>query len=230
MEENRITNAQLSFACNQDWNSMTEQAEGKFCSACEKKVYDLTDKNAAYFIKIMQENNNNVCGRFSNDQLISNTESVPVQRSIWKKWSVAAMVFVGLGSLMTKANAQQGKMGKVAIKDSSNSCETTDQMSHTLGIVVMPEYQADREIYDYVAKHAKIPTSAQGKLIVTFNLRKNGSIEHLAASNHLSKAVRDEVLRVIRQVPVSKLISKDKLPQTADSHTLYFTFEKGKML
>lgn len=230
MEENRITNARLSFACNQDWNRMTEQSEGKFCSACEKKVYDLTDKNAAYFVKIMQENNNNVCGRFSNSQLTDNAESVPGRSSIWKKWSVAAMVFVGLGSLMTKANAQQGKMGKVAIKDSSNSCETTDQMSHTLGMVVMPEYHVDQAIYDYVAKYAKIPASVKGKLIVTFSLKKNGSIENLAASNHLSKAVRDEVLRVIRQVPASKLISKDEPKQTAGSHTLYFTFEKGKML
>jgi hypothetical protein len=129
-----------------------------------------------------------------------------------------------------QCHAQQGKMGKVAIKDSSNSCETTDQMSHTLGMVVMPEYHVDRAIYDYVAKYAKIPASAKGKLIVTFNLKKNGSIENLAASNHLSKAIRDEVLRVIRQVPVSKLISKDELKQTPDSHTLYFTFEKGKML
>ena len=52
--EDKINDARLSFICNQDWNSMEPAAEGRFCNSGQKKVYDLTDKNVAYFINIMQ--------------------------------------------------------------------------------------------------------------------------------------------------------------------------------
>lgn len=230
MEPNRIKNARLSFACDQNWDGMNDHADGKFCSACDKKVYNLTDKNVDYFMKIMRENNNNVCGRFSNEQLINSPEPVNGHSSVWKKWSVAAMVFVGLGSLMTKVNAQQGRMGKVAVKANANSCAQTDQVSHTLGIVIMPGDPVDQAFYDYVTKYAKIPASAQGRLVVTFNLKKDGTIDHLAANTHLSSAVREEVLRLIKRAPIAKLVQKEELKRRAMSHTLYFTFEKGTML
>ena len=53
--EDQIRNARLSFTCDQNWEGMKPDGEGRFCSGCQKKVYDLRDKNAAYFIKIMQE-------------------------------------------------------------------------------------------------------------------------------------------------------------------------------
>ncbi|MBB5438566.1 hypothetical protein HDC92_002242 [Pedobacter sp. AK017] len=230
MEPDKIIKARLSFACDQNWEAMSDQADGKICSACDKKVYDLTDKNVAYFMKIMQDNDNNVCGRFSNDQLIVGPEPVIGHSSFWKKWWTAAMVFVGLVSLMSKANAQQAKMGKVAVKDNANSCQQTDQMSHTLGIVVMPNDPIDQALYNYVNNYAKVPPSAHGRLVVTFNVKKNGVIDHLAANTHLSKAVRAEILRVIKRAPIAKLVQKDQLKHTAISHTLYFTFEKGTIV
>lgn len=230
MEPNRIKNARLSFACDQNWDGMDDHTDGKFCSACDKKVYDLTDKNVAYFMKIMQENNNNVCGRFSNEQLISSPASVAQHSSVWKKWAAAVVVFVGLGSLMTKANAQQDRMGKVRVKANANSCEQTNQTSHTLGIMMPPSDPVDQAFYDYVSKYAKIPTSAQGRLVVTFNLKKDGTIDHLAANTHLSNGVREEVLKLIKRAPIAKLVQKDELKRRAMSHTLYFTFEKGTML
>lgn len=228
MEENKITNAQLNFTCHQDWNSMKDMSDGnRYCGSCEKMVYDLTDKNVAYFIQIMQENDNNVCGRFSRDQLKAGP--LPEENSLWKKWVIAAMVFVGLGSLMTKANAQESKLGRV-LKPSQNCQKTVEQQPALMGEIAIIHDPVDDVLYDYLSKNCKIPISAQGRLIVTFNLKQDGTIDRLAVNDHLSRTISDEVLKVIKQAPITRLVKKDVLKQSARLHTLHLTFERGKML
>ncbi|WP_146186466.1 hypothetical protein [Pedobacter sp. HMWF019] len=228
MEENKITNAQLNFTCHQDWNSMKDQGDGKrHCSSCEKMVYDLTDKNVAYFIQIMQENNNNVCGRFSTDQL--KADRLPKKNSLWKKWVIAAMVFVGLGSLMTKASAQESKLGKV-LKPNPDCQRTVEQQPVLMGKIAIIHDPVDDVLYDYLIKNCKVPASAQGRLILTFNLKQDGTIDRLAVNDHLPKTVSDEVLKVIRKAPIARMVKKEVLKQSARPHTLHLTFERGKML
>lgn len=228
MEENKITNAQLNFTCHQDWDNMKDQSHGnRYCSSCEKVVYDLTDKNVAYFIQLMQENNNNVCGRFSTDQLTAGL--LPEENSRWKKWIIAAMVFVGMGSLMTKASAQESKLGRV-LKPSPDCQKTVEQQPVLMGKIAIIHDPVDDVLYDYLIKNCKIPATAQGRLIVTFNLKQDGTIDHLAVNDHLPRTVSDEVLRVIRKAPIARLVKKEVLKQSARLHTLHLTFEKGKML
>ena len=97
--EDKINDARLSFICNQDWNNMEPDVEGRFCNSCQKKVYNLNDKNVAYFIEIMQENKASFCGRFSRDQVVA---PLPVYQARWKRWLVTAMVFAGIGAIGQK--------------------------------------------------------------------------------------------------------------------------------
>jgi hypothetical protein len=39
--KDKIKNARLSFACDQNWNNMKPDTDGRFCNSCQKKVYDL---------------------------------------------------------------------------------------------------------------------------------------------------------------------------------------------
>jgi len=228
MEENKITNAQLNFICHQDWNSMKDQIDGnRYCSSCKKIVYDLTDKNAAYFIQIMQENNNNVCGRFSTDQL--EPDPLPEENSRWKKWVIAAMFFVGMGSLMTKVNAQESKLGRI-LKPNPDCQKAAEQQPVLMGKIAVIHDPVDDVLYNYLIKNCKVPTSAQGRLIVTFNLKQDGTIDRLAVNDHLPNTVSDEVLKVIRKAPIARMVKKEVLKQSARQHTLHLTFEKGKML
>ncbi|MFT3796730.1 hypothetical protein [Flavobacterium sp.] len=54
--------------CHENWSNMTPEAQGRFCLACQKTVYDFTqlsDRTIAEKIS----SGENLCGRFSPTQL-----------------------------------------------------------------------------------------------------------------------------------------------------------------
>lgn len=219
--EEQINNASLSFKCKENWDAMTPEADGRFCGVCQKKVYDLTDKKAAYFIQIMQENNNNVCGRFSSDQLIAPAQS---SKPIWKKWAIAAMVFIGIGTAGQEANAQEKMLGKVAPKVAEPDCDKI----MTMGIVMPPITAAEelRSLHGYIAQHSKVPASTNGRMIVSFSIRNNGSLSKIALTEQLPKAVRDEVLKAIKTAHKWNVQKKNDTSR----YTMHLTFKNGKIL
>jgi hypothetical protein len=61
----------ISEPCNQDWNKMTILEQHKFCSKCQKKIFDFTDYKKEDILKILNTNKN-VCGRLDQSQLKKN--------------------------------------------------------------------------------------------------------------------------------------------------------------
>jgi len=217
MEDN-ITNASLSFTCNQNWENMQPAAEGRFCDSCQKKVYDLTDQKAAYFFQIMEENNNSICGRFSANQL---TVPAPAINSTWKKWAIAAMVFIGIGTAGQKAGAQT-LVGKVAPKAVSPDCNQGMMLGEISMVVVDPELMS---LHHFMIKNCKVPASTNGRLIASFKVKKDGTLTNFALSEHLSKAVRQEVLHTLKRAPKW---NKQKV-ETTSLHALYLNFVNGRI-
>lgn len=217
--EERINGASLSFKCEEKWEEMKAEGDGRFCGVCQKKVYDLTDKKAAYFIQIMQENNNNVCGRFTNDQLVSESAS---RKSVWKRWAMAAMVFIGFGATGQKANAQEALMGKVVKKE----IEPDQEKMPVLGLVA-PRLVEDAELislHEYLVLNCKMPESINGRLIVSFRVNKDGRFSHIGLTEQLPKPVRDEVLRGIKASP------KWQKQGRGSAQILHLTFKNGKIM
>lgn len=198
----KINNASLKFTCTQDWGAMEINAEGRFCDTCQKPVYDLTDKNVAYFVRIMQENDHNVCGRFTTDQLIHTGDEK--QKPYWKKWLVAAMVLIGFNTVGQKVKAQRKIMGKVAAKP-----VVTDTIINTwVGEVApMPNPAQLKTLHAYVVKNYKGQAAVNGRLIASFTIGKDGMLQNIAVSNHLDVSVRNEVLRVLKKAPKWKDIN-----------------------
>jgi hypothetical protein len=95
--------------CQENWQGMTPQEQGRFCGSCQKIVVDfsvMTDKEVLdYFSKASQH----VCGRFSNDQLNKEITSAPAKKRVtWLYvWNLMLATL-----LMTKTYAQ----GKPQIK------------------------------------------------------------------------------------------------------------------
>lgn len=213
--ENKITQASLNFTCNQNWDAMEPVAEGRFCSTCQKKVYDLTNENVAYFVKILKENDNKICGRFSSDQLLS------TPKPYWKRWLIAAMVFIGLNTAADKLVAQEKTMGKVAQKP-----EESDRHTTTLGIVIVsPDPLQLKALHARLVKNCKAPASVNGRVMASFTVGKNGVLENLAVSSHLGEKVRAEVLRVLKAEPRWKNAEE----YYAHPYSLYLDFKKGKI-
>jgi hypothetical protein len=119
-----IKNVQLKFSCSKSWDMMTNANGGRHCDKCQKKVYDFSNSNVEEFQRILAENNYNVCGRFTQQQL--HTQPV-VGLPLWKKWLSAAMVLISINVWGSKVFAQRTKhkqikhTKKVAFPPPSNS-------------------------------------------------------------------------------------------------------------
>lgn len=83
--------------CNEDWNKMTAGETSRFCSSCERNVFDLSDKTPDEIYQIWKENNGKVCARIPQDSTyISMPAKVKEKRSgLWKK--AVAMTLLALG-------------------------------------------------------------------------------------------------------------------------------------
>lgn len=56
--------------CTQNWDSMTTAEQGKFCSQCNKKVFDFTTATDGEIVKHIEAMKGEMfCGRFEENQL-----------------------------------------------------------------------------------------------------------------------------------------------------------------
>ncbi|SFT26062.1 hypothetical protein [Mucilaginibacter polytrichastri] len=73
-----ITSINLKFSCGEKWDAMQpHQNGGRHCTQCHKVVYDFTNSKADEFRKILAENNYNIFGRFTADQLDTTQQLFP---------------------------------------------------------------------------------------------------------------------------------------------------------
>jgi hypothetical protein len=133
--------------CQENWQQMTPQEQGRFCGSCQKTVVDfsvMTDKEVLeYFSKA----NQHVCGRFSNDQLDRELKVVEKKKRL--SWVYVWNVLLA-SLLMTKTYAQGKPVKKLPVKT-----EVWDQ--RTMGIVATPEPKQREE--------AVMPVTLKGKVI-----------------------------------------------------------------
>lgn len=180
MKQN-IDNVNLDFICNQKWDDMLDSSEGKFCSGCQKTVYDLTDKRTEYFVKLLAEHSQGFCGRFTIHQLLQ----APVEEKNWKKWAIAAMIFIGFGSLTQKVAAQtveEAGLKPVPVNRSH-------QQSFFLGKIAIPVMEKQTRAYlnalhDYLVKEFHGAPALNSTLVTSFNVNKDGKIYDIKTNRH----------------------------------------------
>ena len=199
--EDQIRNARLSFTCDQNWEGMKPDGEGRFCSGCQKKVYDLRDKNAAYFIKIMQENNNSVCGRFSRDQM---AKPLPYKLKGWKGWLMGMLAVLGLNSCKGEQLPPE-RLGELEPEVTEPECTLWDVQ----GIVLPSGYLIEDDLAkltNHLDTQLKLPSTVHGQLGVTF-LLKDGNVEVPMLSGKLDKDLKRKFIVALKSG--IKGISKD---------------------
>ncbi len=93
--------------CQQPWQQMTPNAEGRHCDHCAKTVIDFASMTDTELIRYLITHNN-VCGSFSEPQLNSvniqlYTQSLKAETG-WKKWLMTIALFGS--TLFYKASGQ----------------------------------------------------------------------------------------------------------------------------
>lgn len=118
--------------CNENWDKMTPNENGRFCLSCSKTVIDFTAKLPEeiqhYFIK---NKNKNICGRFRKSQLDTITIQIPnqilfIQMNNQKMFLLALFITMGttLFSCQNK-NGNKQKIDKIEVIDDSLSMKKT---------------------------------------------------------------------------------------------------------
>jgi carboxypeptidase-like protein len=101
MKENKYL-IKVDNPCSQDWNSMTPNNAGRFCSHCSKTVIDFEKMTDAEILKVISKSSNELCGRFNTNQL--NREIAPFESVTHSRFQkIIAGFLLGISS----AKAQQ---------------------------------------------------------------------------------------------------------------------------
>ncbi|PCJ67689.1 MAG: hypothetical protein COA58_00715 [Bacteroidetes bacterium] len=124
--------------CNEDWDKMTPDAQGRFCNQCSKSVIDFTVLPTTEIIQLLESSHGNVCGRLTSSQLKHPYLSFkPVKQSSIPYSRIAANVMLvasafgaqscntTTGDVTTEIHSTlegEGiKIGEVAISSNDNS-------------------------------------------------------------------------------------------------------------
>ncbi len=99
--------------CHEDWNNMNPVEKGRFCSSCEKNVFDFTKSTDLQIIETYNKNHS-ICGRFLPSQLDRELFYPKKKKSLW-----LASVFFGITTFFsTKISAQEKpKIEQTEVKD-----------------------------------------------------------------------------------------------------------------
>ena len=97
--------------CTENWDAMTPEEQGRFCSHCQKTVIDfsqMTDNDIIYFLE--KHKAERICGRFQNTQLNRDINVVNYSKSVSYRESA---IFISSILAATSLAAQSDSLPKI---------------------------------------------------------------------------------------------------------------------
>lgn len=189
----------LSFTCNRNWEDMTAVKNGRFCSDCQKKVVDFTDKTPDEIAAYLISNNTNVCGKFQQSQL---APSLP--KSVWKRWLSAAAMFAAVFIGIKEASAQQLAQAKESNNVKISDAKPDDSVIGFAAVSKNPTFLGGEQAFlNYIGKNLKTPSGIfhTGTIEAKFIIERDGTLTNPQILKGLNKAVDDDVIKVLKESP-----------------------------
>jgi hypothetical protein len=143
--------------CHEDWNSMTPEETGRFCSVCTKGVVDFTNKNPEEIQNYFNQNKGQkICGRFKIEQVgrfdISIPQSILQQKMSFHKAFLLTLFIVMGSTLFSCKNHNDATLGEVSVVEDTTATKEnkligdtvyipkdTIKENHVLGISLPPK-------------------------------------------------------------------------------------------
>jgi hypothetical protein len=110
---------QINKPCSQNWDEMTQQEKGRFCSHCTKVVVDFTAMTESQITAFFKNHTGKVCGRFYTSQL-EYIYPVSLRKAPWYMNRFLQFAMSGLLTLkIADSTAQSPDPEKIQIKSTS---------------------------------------------------------------------------------------------------------------
>ncbi|MCA6068865.1 hypothetical protein JI747_016995 [Chryseobacterium sp. RG1] len=164
-----MKNLYIPEPCSENWEMMSPQEKGRFCSVCNKCVIDFTQKQSEEIFQIINEKKDGeVCGRFYNYQL-SNKESKSeklktklfknIPSSIQNNRIILAVFSFILFLTGCSKQKEESCTMTTGVLVSDIEMDTVKNKSYVMGEAVIPEDQQTTKI------HKKDSVALKGKLL-----------------------------------------------------------------
>jgi len=161
-------NISIPKPCHENWEAMTPEDKGRFCSVCTKTVFDFTKASDKEIIEHLNKDST-TCGRFVSSQLNRDLITSKEKSSYWILATATVFSFLGIGSQTAYSQVKQDtiqtdkkNLNQDSIKTVKNPITITGIVSDDLG----PMYGAN-----IVIKESTIGTSTDfdGKYSIKVN-------------------------------------------------------------
>lgn len=181
--------------CNENWNSMTPQNQGRFCSSCQLVVTDFTkmdDQEIINYFRTHQKEK--ICGHFLNEQIKRMKITITPAQLKNSNWSIIQQIRIAIF---------------IVFASSLFSCTSSDPGEQTPEILIQ---QSDTLLEIQETNNAS-ESGTTGK-IITPNEAKSGNRNTSSKSKFNSHEILGEVdanLEVINETNGAALMEFDSI-------------------
>ena len=188
-QKKQLKNVELSFVCPQNWEAMTACGDGRFCTVCQKVVYDFSNKSQKDYDRIVKKHQGQLCGRFTVKQMkpASNlTKAVPLLAL----------------SLMPTALSAQEEQQRVPIPTILTEGKPSEK-EMIFGVICekQPEFiGGQKAMFKFLADNISYPpdTCTEGTVYISFTVDVNGIFSDVIVRRGVAKLFDEEALRVVK--------------------------------
>lgn len=139
---------QIQDPCQENWNNMTTNQEGKFCSSCQKTVHDFSKKTDQEIHQyLVTHSSEKVCGRFRTSQinrpLVLNIKSDSFSGYFNSHQRFIIAIFLVFGTFLFSCQDHHGK--KIDSIQIENLPAQTGNSEYMLGETAIPQFDTTTE-------------------------------------------------------------------------------------
>lgn len=174
---NRKVNISIPKPCHENWEAMTPEDKGRFCSVCTKTVFDFTKASDKEIIEQLNKDAT-TCGRFYNNQLNRNLVVSQQKSSYWSIATATIIGFLGLGNEVAYSQVKQDTiqtepkedliLGKVYIPQKRIiTGVVSDELGPVAGVNVVVKGSDNSTITNFDGKF-EIPINENDTLVFTY--------------------------------------------------------------
>lgn len=146
---------QMTFMCDQDWDTMKATEKGRYCNLCKQEVFDFSTKSITE-INSIKVQKGEVCGNFRIDQVEEGL--YPIQISLFKKtkyWLATFSTIFGLEIAQVKGQNKNEILTVYtdSIKSFKENSMSNIQCDTTIDSIAPPDSFSNKKPFISFAKN-----------------------------------------------------------------------------